>query len=143
MRMWKEIALPALQAIRELQGGDSAFGVTDKDIARKLGKPLSEVGHQLLALRDDNYIVIGKECPNTADPFGFRLIRLAPRGLRTLGDWPSEEIEELFSALNSALEAAKTPDDRGNLKKLIAKIAEVMARTGVSEVVDKLIKMVT
>lgn len=141
MRMWKEIALPALQAIRELQGEDSAFGVTDKDIARKLGKPLSEVGHQLLALRDDNYIVIGKECPNTADPFGFRLIRLAPRGLRTLGDWPSEEIEELFDTLSSALEAAKTPDDRGKLKNFIARIAEIMATSGVSKVVDQLMKI--
>lgn len=142
MDTWKEVALPALQAIKELQG-DYTYGVTDKDIACRLDKPLSVVGPQLRALRDGGYIVIDRETPSSENPFGYYWIYLAPDGLRLLGDWPPQEIEELLDALSSALKAAKNPEDRGKLKKLVAKIAETMARRGVSEVVDKLIKMVT
>lgn len=142
MDTWKEVALPALQAIKELQG-DYTYGVTDKDIARRLDKPLSVVGPQLRALRDGGYIVIDRETPSSENPFGYYWIYLAPGGLRLLGDWPPQEIEELLDALSSALKAARNPEDRGKLKKLIAKIAETMATRGVSEVVDKLIKMVT
>ena len=142
MDTWKEIALPALQAIKELQG-DYTYGATDKDIARKLDKPLSVVGPQLRALKDGGYIVIDRETPSSENPFGYYWIYLAPDGLRVLGDWPPKEIEELLDALSSALKAARNPEDRGKLKKLMAKIAETMATRGVSEVVDKLIKMVT
>ena len=140
MNTWKEIALPALQAIRELQG-NFEFGVTDKDIARKLDKPLLVVGLQLRALRDDGYIVIDRETPSSENPFGFYWIYLAPRGLRVLGDWPSEDVEELMEALTNALASARTPDDRGKLKKLMVKIAEAVATRGVSEVVENLIKV--
>lgn len=72
MNKWDEIAFPALQVMGELQNesdnGKIAYGT---DIAGKLNRPMSEVGPQLRALRDDGYIIIGQEAPSGGDPFGF------------------------------------------------------------------------
>lgn len=143
MNKWDEIAFPALLTIRELQA-ESSYGRIDcgTDIADKLNRTMSEVGPQLRALRDDGYIIIGQEAPSGGDPFGLFAIRLAPRGLRILGDGPSEDVEELMEALTNALESARTPDDRGKLKELMVRIAESAATRGASEVVENLIKIV-
>ena len=144
MNKWDEIAFPALRAIRDLQNESDYGRVTyGTDVANKLNRPMSEVGPQMRALRDDGYIIVGQEAPSGGDPFGLYAIRLAPRGLRALGDWPSEEIEELIGSLSSALETAKSPDDRRKLKALMAKIAEVVVTQGVSEAVNNFIRIST
>lgn len=104
MTQWDDIALPVLEIIRELQNeSDNGYVDFDSAIAKKLDKPMSEVGPQLRALRDDGYIAIDREDPSTANHFGFYWIRLKPRGLRTLGDWPSDELQELINAFREAV----------------------------------------
>lgn len=140
MIQWEDTALPALKAIRELQNAsDNGYVDFDSAIAEKLDKPMSEVGPQLRALRDDDYIIVKGEAPSGGNPFGLYAIRLAPRGLRALGDWPSDEIQELVNVFKDAVNKAETQAEKGRLRRLGARIAEVLSMKGLSEAVERTI----
>ena len=101
MDKWSDIALPALEAVRDLQAESSHGRVgSGADIAKKLEKPISEVEPQLQALRDDEYIIAKQESPSDGSPVGLYSIRLAPRGLRYLGEWPPTDIERLVDVVS-------------------------------------------
>ena len=139
MTQWEDTALPVLQAIRALQEcSDNGLVMKDGDIARELGKPLSEIGPQLRVLRDDDYIEIDRETPSTADRFGLYWIRLKPRGLRTLGEWPSDEVQELVNVFKEAVTNAETQAEKGRLKRLGTRIAEILSMQGLSEIVGRI-----
>lgn len=140
MTQWEDTALPVLKAIRELQNAsDNGYVDFDSAIAEKLDKQMSEIGPQLRALRDGDYIVIRGEAPTGGNPFGLYAIRLAPRGLRTLGDWPSDEIQELVNVFKETVNKAETQAEKGRLRRLGVRIAEILSMKGLSEAVERII----
>lgn len=126
---WTTHALPILNHVAEHEEGPPGRILDVKDMAEALGLDPQRTSHEVARLLEDGYLS-GKagdgsmaDASPVADIIGARL---APRGARTVGLWPPDDLGEAFvRLLNERADSEPDPTKKARLRTMASHVADI------------------
>ena len=123
---WNEIAPPILRTLQEMEGeeGGIPHGAQIGAIAERLRKEEAEIAPQLESLADGGYLSIRDNAATFGNPYGHYGIKLGAIGRQALGEWPTNPVEALATALHDAAFESGSPEERSRFQTLAKRMRQ-------------------
>lgn len=142
---WYSLALPILEAIRDLEGSDESYALTIGSLADRTGLEPRQIAVEVERLIDGGFLSAKLAKPMAGGdvrPWHVNNVRLSPAGARVVGLWPSDNpYEALLAVLERRVAEAPDEETRSKWRKVRDTIGGLGRDVGTNLIANVLLEL--